>query len=105
MQSRQQPQSRDIMLMPVTNHRAYTPSYDATAVVNLAEPTTFKARTLASTTIPRVDFDPRNPEHREAYRFFLERGRWGDTRFHVYPPFSNVVSMVEHELARYAVMS
>jgi hypothetical protein len=99
-----QSQDHNIVLVPMTTPRAYTPSYDVTAV-DRTEPSTFKARTLTSTIIPRVDFDPRNPEHREAYRFFLERGRWGETRFHVYPPFSNVVSMVEHELARYAVMS
>lgn len=54
-------------------------------------------------TVPRVEFDPHNPEHRKAFHRFNQRWAWNDAGvwFKHNPEYSNLVDQIKDQLAKY----
>jgi hypothetical protein len=61
------------------------------------------AKSLRKARIPRTEFDPANPEHRESLRQFMETNNWGTIQFFAEEPYTTVPDTVMNRFIKYAL--
>lgn len=61
------------------------------------------ATSLRAVSVRRETFDPTNSEHVESFRRFIETGTWGEVKFHVEVPFTEVPATVMMKFAAHAL--
>jgi hypothetical protein len=64
-----------------------------------------RSQVLRNAQIRREDFDPRNSEHRDSLRTFIETGKWGDVQFYAEYPYLSVPEMVLRRMVIHALQN